>query len=182
MTTAVQPFTGNYSADTVHSTFGFAVEYAGAGRFRGSFADVRAELTAVDAGLALEGAARADSISIQEPPQFRAHVLGPEFFDAENHPEVGFRSTKIDLAGDGSARLEGELAIAGKTRPVVATGTWSEPIETAAGVRAALALEAVIDRRDFGFDWQMALPGGGDALAYDVTLEVSLALVAQEAG
>ena len=38
----------------------------------------------------------------------------------------------------------------------------------------------MIDRRDFGFDWQMALPGGGDALAYEVTLEVSLALVQPE--
>ena len=38
----------------------------------------------------------------------------------------------------------------------------------------------MIDRRDFGFDWQMELPGGGDALAYDVTLEVSLELVQPE--
>ena len=35
---------------------------------------------------------------------------------------------------------------------------------------------STIDRRDFGFEWQMALPNGNDALAYEVTLEVSLAL------
>ncbi len=181
MTTAVQPFSGTYSADTVHSSFGFAVAYAGAGKFRGTFDDVHAELQAGDDGLTLEGAARADSISIQDPPQFRAHVLGGEFFDADNHPEIEFRSSKIDLAEDGTARLEGELTIAGNTRPLVATGTWSEPLATAIGQRAALQLEAEIDRRDFGFDWQMALPGGGDALAYDVTLEVNLALVQPEA-
>lgn len=181
MTTAVQPFSGAFAADPVHSSFGFALAYAGAGKFRGTLADVRAELTAGDDGLALQGAARVESISIQDPPQFRAHVLGPEFFDAENHPEVEFRSSKIDLADDRSARLEGELTIAGTTRPVVATGTWSEPLATAAGQRAAIQLEAVIDRRDFGFAWQMELPGGGDALAYDVTLEVSLALVQPEA-
>jgi polyisoprenoid-binding protein YceI len=181
MTTAVQPFSGTYSADPVHSSFGFAVAYAGAGKFRGTFADVRAKLTAGDDGLTLEGAARVESISIQDPPQFRAHVLGPDFFDADNHPELRFSSSDIELADDGSLRLEGALTIAGATRPVVATGTWSEPLETAAGRRAALQLEAVIDRREFGFDWQMALPGGGDALAYDVTLEVSLALVQSEA-
>jgi hypothetical protein len=38
----------------------------------------------------------------------------------------------------------------------------------------------VIDRRDFGFEWQMQLPSGGDALGYEVTLEVSLYLVQPE--
>jgi polyisoprenoid-binding protein YceI len=28
-------------------------------------------------------------------------VLGPEFFDAERHPEIGFRSTEIRLGEDG---------------------------------------------------------------------------------
>jgi polyisoprenoid-binding protein YceI len=180
MTTAVQPFSGTYLADPVHSSFGFSVVYAGAGRFRGTLGDVSATLSAGDDDLSLEGAARVESISITEPPQFRAHVLGPDFFDADNHPEVTFRSSAIELAGDGSARVEGELTIAGVAKPVVATGTWSEPAPAAGGLRGALELETVIDRRDFGFDWQMELPSGGDALAYDVTLEVSLALLQQE--
>jgi polyisoprenoid-binding protein YceI len=181
MTTAVQPYSGTYLADPVHSSFGFSVVYSGAGRFRGTLGDVRATLTAADDGLALEGAARAESISIQEPAQFRAHVLGPEFFDVDNHPEVTFRSTAIELTDDGGARVEGRLTIAGVTKPVVATGTWTEPTAAAGGLRGSLELETVIDRRDFGFEWQMELPSGGDALAYDVTLEVSLALLQPEA-
>jgi polyisoprenoid-binding protein YceI len=181
MSTAVQPFAGTYVADPVHSSFGFAVEYSGRGKFRGTLGDVSATLTAGDDGLALEGAARVESISIQNPPQFRAHVLGPEFFDAENHPEVAFRSTSVELAEDGRARVEGELTIAGTTRPVTIEGTWAEPIPAAGGgLRAGLELSLAIDRREFGFDWQMALPNGADALAYEVTLDVSLALFQPE--
>jgi polyisoprenoid-binding protein YceI len=181
MTTAVQPFTGTYAADPVHSSFGFAVEYSGRGKFRGTLDDVTATLTAGDDGLALEGAAKVESISIHNPPQFRAHVLGPEFFDSENHPEVTFSSSGIELADDGAARLVGELTIAGVTRPVEIAGTWTEPIPAAGGgLRAGLELATTIDRRDFGFDWQMALPNGNDALAYEVTLEVSLALFQPE--
>jgi polyisoprenoid-binding protein YceI len=182
MTTAVQPYSGTYSADPVHSSFGFAVEYAGTGKFRGTLDDVSATLTAGDDGLALEGSARVESISIKNPAQFRAHVLGPEFFDAESHPEVTFRSSSIELDEDGTARLDGELTIAGATHPVAIAGTWTEPVAAAGGgVRAGLELATVIDRRDFGFEWQMELPGGGDALAYDVTLEVSLYLFQPEA-
>ena len=36
MTTAVKPYTGTYVADPVHSSFGFAVEYSGSGKFRGT--------------------------------------------------------------------------------------------------------------------------------------------------
>jgi polyisoprenoid-binding protein YceI len=177
MTTAVQPFSGTYTADPVHSSFGFAVLYSGSTNFRGTLDDVQATLTADAGGLTLDGAARAESISIREPEQFRAHVLGPEFFNVENHRDVEFRSTKVDLSDDGTARVEGELTIAGVTRPLVATGTWSEPRPAAGGgTRAGLEVETVIDRRDFGFDWQMELPGGGDALAYDVTLSVNLGL------
>ena len=181
MTTAVQPFTGTYAADPIHSSFGFAVEYSGRGKFRGTLDDVTATLTAGDDGLALEGAAKVESISIHNPPQFRAHVLGPEFFDSENHPEVTFSSSSIDLADDGAARLVGELTIAGDTRPVEIAGTWTEPIPAAGGgMRAGLELATTIDRRDFGFEWQMSLPNGSDALAYEVTLEVSLALFQPE--
>ncbi|MBA3263870.1 MAG: YceI family protein [Thermoleophilaceae bacterium] len=182
MTTAVQPFTGTYNADPVHSTFGFAVNYAGTGKFRGTLGDVSASLDAGDDGLALEGAARVESISIQDPAQFRAHVLGPDFFDTENHPEVTFRSSRIELDEDGTARLDGELTIAGITRPVAIAGTWAEPVAAAGGgLRTGLELATVIDRRDFGFEWQMQLPSGGDALGYEVTLDVSLALVQPEA-
>ena len=181
MTTAVQPFSGTYLTDPVHSSFGFAVSYAGVGSYRGTLDDVSATLTAGDEGLALEGAARVESISITEPAQFRAHVLGPEFFDADNNPEVIFRSSTVELAEDGSARVDGELTIAGTTRPVTIAGTWSAPVEGLGGVRrAALELATAIDRRDFGFDWQAELPSGGDALGYDVTLEVTLALVQPE--
>lgn len=176
MTTAVEPFTGTYNADPVHSSFGFAVRYSGLSDYRGTLSDVRATLSGGEAGLELEGQAQVESISIQNPPQFRAHVLGPEFFDAANHPTVGFRSTSVELVDDGSARVEGELSIAGTTRPVVATGSWFEQRPVPGGEKAGLELEASFDRREFGMDWQMELPGGGIALDYDVTLSVNLPL------
>lgn len=178
--TSVRPFSGELRADPVHSSFGFAIEHMGVSSFRGTLSDVAASLHAGDDGIALEGTARAESISITEPPEFRAHVLGPEFFDAEHHPEVVYRSTDIELAEDGGATVEGELTIRGVTRPLTATGTYVPLRETPGGQRGALELEATFDRRDFGFEWQMELPGGGNAAGWDVTLTVHLELLAEE--
>jgi polyisoprenoid-binding protein YceI len=179
MTTQTIPFAGAFRADPTHSSFGFAVRHMGLSAFRGTLTDVDATLRAGDDGLVLEGAARVDSISVQDPPELRAHLLGEDFFDAERHPQVTFRSDRVELADDGRAVVEGELTIRGVARPVTATGTWVAPRETPAGARGGLALEATFDRREFGLEWQMEAPGGGLALDWDVTLDVQLELAAE---
>jgi polyisoprenoid-binding protein YceI len=174
MTTTTTPLSGTYTADPVHSSFGFAVRYQGVSLFRGTLTDVEAKLVEGR----LEGTAKVESISIKTPEQFRAHVLSPEFFDAENHPEVKFVSEPLELSDDGTATVEGELTIKGITKPVHAAGTWTPPSPDAFGnSRAHLALEAVIDRTDWDMSWNMALPSGGNVLSNEVTLTVELSLV-----
>ena len=176
MTTAAAPLSGVYTVDPVHSSFGFAVRYQGVSIFKGTLDEVQATL----ADGRLEGAAKVESISIRSPEQFRAHVLGAEFFDASNHPEVTFTSSSIELNDDGTARAEGELTIKGITNPVVATGTWQPPAADAFGnTRGHLNLEAAIDRTEWDFNWNIPLPSGEGALANQVTLTVELSLVEQ---
>jgi len=177
MTTATT-LSGTYTADPVHSSFGFAVRYQGVSLFKGTLSEVDAKL--VDGRL--DGAAKVESISIRTPEQFRAHVLSPEFFDAANHPTVDFRSNDVELGENGVAKVEGELTIKGITRPITATGTWIAPEGDAFGnTRGHLNLEAVIDRTEFDMNWNAPLPSGGKALANDVTLTVELSLVEQQA-
>src|ERR1700750_373433 len=94
---AAHPFTGTYLAQPVASTFGFAVRHTGVFWYRGSLSDVTATLRGDGDALALEGSARVESISVVEPAAMRASVLGPEFFHAERHPEITFRSTAVRL-------------------------------------------------------------------------------------
>jgi polyisoprenoid-binding protein YceI len=176
MSSTATPLAGTYAADPVHSSFGFAVRYQGVSLFRGTLTEVSASL----ADGRLEGTAKVESISIRTPEQFRAHVLSAEFFDAENHPEVTFNSSNLDLADDGTAEVEGELTIKGITRPVTATGSWIAPAPDAFGsTRGHLNLEAVIDRTQWDMNWNAPLPSGGKALANEVTLTVDISLVEQ---
>jgi polyisoprenoid-binding protein YceI len=111
----------------------------------------------------------------------RASVLGPEFFDAERHPEITFRSTAVRLGGDGEAEVDGRLTIRGVTRPVAAHGRYAPPRPSSFGEIAGLQLRTTVDRRAFGFDWQMDLPGGGIAVGWDVRVDIDLLLVREDA-
>lgn len=176
MSTATISLDGNYVADPVHSSFGFAVRYQGVSIFRGSLSDVTASLNDGH----LEGVAKVESISIRSPEQFRAHLLSAEFFDVEKHPELSFTSSQVDLREDGTVQVAGELTIKGITRPVQATGAWTAPAADAFGnTRGHLQLEAVVDRTEYDLNWNVPLPSGGNALANDVTLTIELSLIEQ---
>jgi polyisoprenoid-binding protein YceI len=176
MSTTTTPLSGTYNADPVHSSFAFAVRYQGVSLYKGTLNEVEARL----ADGRLEGTAKVESISIRTPEQFRTHVLSADFFDVENHPNVTFASTGIDVSDDGSATVTGDLTIKGVTKPVTATGSWTPPSADAFGnSRAHLNLEAVIDRTEWGMNWQLALPSGGNAVGNDVTLTIELSLIEQ---
>jgi polyisoprenoid-binding protein YceI len=177
--TAVHLFTGSFTADPDHSSFQAQLRHMGVGSFRTGFDDVEARLETGDEPR-LTGRARVDSIAITRPQEFRAHVVeGEDFFDAGNHPEITFESRRLGFSDDGTVALDGVLTMRGIARPITATGTYVGPVEDIyGGRRAALDLEAEIDRRDWGMTFQAQLPRGGDVLSWNVQLSVHLELVA----
>jgi polyisoprenoid-binding protein YceI len=168
--------TGAWREDPVHSHVGFEIGYAG-GTFRGSFTPFEATLdVGSDGAGSLKGQAQADSVHVLDE-NLNAHLLAPDFFDAERAPLLGFQSSEIRRAGNDVA-IAGELTIKGVSVPVELTGTIGEAAPNpSGGERLPLHLETTVDRRAFGIDWQMELPNGEPALAYDVKLSADLYLV-----
>jgi len=180
MATAVQPFEGTYELDPNHSSFQFEIEHLNLSTFRASFAEIDARLVAHEGAVVLEGEARAASISIVDPA-FREHVVhGDDFFEADAHPVLTFRSTRVELGDDRTATVSGELAIRGVTGNVEASGTFAPPTTDPFGrSRAGLELRATVDRRTWGLNWQVPLPDGSDALGWEVEITAHLELVEQ---
>ena len=173
--------TGQFVADKVHSSMRFTVKHMKVANFTASFDDFDVEVNAGEQGVKVEGRAKAESISIKFPPEFREHVLyGAEFFDANNHPEISFSSEDVEASEDGSIRLSGELTIKGISKPFTATGTYEPLVEDPYGIlRTAVEFTAVVDRRDWDMTWQVPLPKGGDVLGWEVKLNAHIELIKQ---
>ena len=167
--------TGTWTLDRVHSSIGFDVPYSGVGTFRGTFEDFDAKLV----GGRLEGVAKVASVKVDDE-SLAAHLQSPDFFDAEQYPELRFVSNSIDRDGD-RVSIDGDLTLRDVTRPVEISGTVTGPLENAYGQqRTGFDLETTVNREDYGIAWNMELPGGGQALGSEVVIVANLALV-QEA-
>jgi polyisoprenoid-binding protein YceI len=164
--------TGTLNADVVHSSLGFEVQYMGISFFKGGVKDFDASI--VDGKLV--GAARIASLETKDE-NLQAHLLSPDFFDAERFPEVAFSG---ELAVDGEeVEIEGAITIKGTTRPATLKGTIVGPVSDPYGnPRYGLDVKTTIDRTEFGLNWNADMPDGTKALANEVTLKAELSLVA----
>ena len=174
LTTAVP--VGTWTSDPVHSSFGFSVKHMVVATFRGTLSDFDATLTGAEDGTArLEAAGRVNSV-VTPDENLTAHIQSPDFFDAERFPEVRYVSTSIARDGE-ELVVEGELTLKGTTKPLRLTGGIVGPVVGLAGTEAiGVELEGVIDRTEYGLDWNAPLPSGGFAVGNDVTLTAHLEL------
>jgi polyisoprenoid-binding protein YceI len=167
---------GVWRADRYFSSVTFKVRHLGLRDYRAGFAEIDATLDA--AAGTLEATVPVASLDLNNVV-IRDRMLSDEFLDAARYPDV--RWVVSEFSGDASRAISvaGELTIHGHTHVVEATGRIGLPGPGLLSPenRVGIELSAVVDRRDYGLDWQEELPTGGDTLGYDVTLEGALEFV-----
>ena len=153
-----------------------------ASRFPTAVATFTGEVTDFEATLAdgtLEGSAKIESIKLKDE-NLQAHLLSPEFFDAERHPVSPSAATSTATAT--RRRSTARSRSRGSRSPRRSQGTIVGPtVDHFGATRVGLKLETVVDRTAFDMNWNMPLPNGEPALGNEVTLKADLTLVAQEA-
>ncbi|MBW3550505.1 MAG: YceI family protein [Proteobacteria bacterium] len=112
---------------------------------------------------------------------FDEHLRSGDFFDAEKYPEITFKSTRIEAAGDDKLRVWGELTIRDTTREVLLDTSINQIGEHPMAKRPAAGFDAVttIKRSDFGVD--MYAPNVSDEVTIRITTEAVVAK-AEDAG
>jgi polyisoprenoid-binding protein YceI len=120
--------------------------------------------------------ARIDAASIDTGVEQRdAHLRSPDFLNAEQHPYITFRSTRIEPKGE-AYLIHGDLTIRGVTRPVTLDAEIAGVVaDWQGGDRAAFSARTKIDREAWGLNWNVALEAGGWLVGKEFGVEIELA-------
>jgi len=171
-----------WEIDAKHSQVTFSVRHMMVSTVKGHFNVLRGKLE-IDEQHPEKSwiEAEADASSIDTRDENRdAHLRSADFFDAEKYPTITFKSTKVEQTGDSEYRITGHLTMHGVTKEVTFKAEYSGQLKDMYGMqRAGLTAKAVINRKDFGLNWNKALESGGVLVSENVTVEIDLAAVRQ---
>jgi polyisoprenoid-binding protein YceI len=182
--TAASTLTGTYAIDPTHSRIGFVARHAMVTKVRGSFNEF-AGAGSFDAedptNSRLQLTIQAASIDTRNADR-DGHLKGNDFFDMETYPEITFASTAVEQVDTENYRVTGDLTIKGVTKPVTVdfeyTGTAVDPY---GNVRLGLEGKTVVNRKDWGVNWNAALEAGGVLVSEKVTLEFEVSAIRTDA-
>jgi polyisoprenoid-binding protein YceI len=104
-----------------------------------------------------------------------AHVRGSDFLNVEDHAEIVFKSKEIEMTGEDTARLTGDLTILDKTNEetfdVLLRKSAPSPLPAQKGrVISGFSITGEIDRTDYGVTH--AVGAVGTVLPVTIELEI----------
>ena len=169
-----------YQIDTAHSAAYFKIRHMMIAYVRGGFTNVSGTINFDAANLAassIDATIDVNSLATGQPPR-DAHLKGADFFDAEKHPTITFKSTKITADGSGY-QATGDFTFRGVTKPVtLKVDAVSPEMKDPWGLqRRGTTATAKINRKDFGLVFDAPVDGGamlGDEV--ELTLDVEMTL------
>jgi polyisoprenoid-binding protein YceI len=171
-----------WAIDNSHTAITFTVDHFGYSTVHGFFREFTGELSLdPEAPEASEVAftIQADSLDTLFAKRDE-HLKSADFLDVAKFPTITFQSTKVEPAGNDSAKVTGDLTIKGVTRPVVLDVKLNklEPSPMTKAETAGFTATTVIKRSDFGVS--AYVPAVGDELTVRIDTETSPAAVTTE--
>ncbi len=181
-TLAPSDLSGSYTLDPTHSRIGFVARHAMVTKVRGQFTDYAADVVLDFADPTRSSANVTIQVASVDTGQGQRdeHLRANDFFDAPVFPTITFSSTGVTVKDDTTFALTGDLTIKDVTKAVTIefelAGTSKDPW---GGTRAGFEGKAVINRKDWGVNFNAALETGGVLVSEKITLEFDLSAVKQ---
>lgn len=160
---------GEYKLDLSHASLLFRVDHLGFSNYTARFRKFDTRLQFDPANLAASTvSATIDVSSLEtdypEPEKldFNAMLLGEQWLNAAQFPEMTYRSTSVEVTGPRTMKITGDLTLRGVTKPVVLearlNGGWAgHPFDPNA--RIGFSARGELRRSDFGVSFGIPEPG-----------------------
>jgi len=171
--------TGVYNFDRAHTFIGFKVKHNGLIEVPGFFRDFTGKIN-YDASdvtkSSVEFTAKATSIDTGVARR-DDHLRNKDFFEVETYPEITFKSTKVEKKGK-NLMITGDFTMKGVTKSITFPFQIAgfNPATERSGTRMGVTAETMLNRRDYGINYESKLPNG--VLGVDDNVKVVLAIEA----
>ena len=182
MTTTTTPAaeTTTLTIDPVHSEMTFQVRHL-VTKVRGHFNEFSGTIQFNEAQperSSVELNIEAGSVDTKNADRDK-HLRSDDFFAADTHHQITFRSTRIAKKGDDLFDVTGNLTMRGVTKaitlPVTYLGKAKDPW---GGQRAGFETAITLNRKDYGISFNATLDNGGLLLGEDVKITINIEAVA----
>lgn len=167
--------------DSVHSHVGFTVKHMMVTTVRGQFKSYGATETNLHpqdfTRSSFAGEIDVASIDTGNPDRDN-HLRTNDFFDVPNHPKIAFKSTRIEKTDESEYQVTGDLTIRGVTQSVKLDVEYNGVAKNPYGKTVTgFSARGVINRKDFGVNFNALLETGGVAVGEKVKLEIDVELL-----
>lgn len=167
--------TGKYDFDKAHSFIGFQVKHMGLINVPGYFRDFTGIVNYDAADMkksSVEFSAKIASVDTGAAGR-NAHLQKEDFFDAEKYPEMTFKSTKIEKKGK-QWMMTGDLTMRGVTKSVSFPFEVVGFISGERGTRMGITAETMVNRKDYGINYDSKLPNGTSSVADEIKVTLQI--------
>ena len=177
---AVPALAVELQVDPAHSTASFAIKHMMVSTVHGSFGKVTGTLnhdpkdpTKSSANIQIDPASLDTRVEKRD-----AHLKSADFFDVQKCPDMSFKSTKVEKAGEKKYKVTGDLTMHCATKPVTLdVEGLNGPVKGPQGANLyAATATGKLSRKDFGLLWNKSLETGGVVVGDEVQLTVDLEL------
>lgn len=173
-----------FQIDNSHSEIQFSVRHMMVSKVRGVFEKWGGEIAlnpANPAATTVDITIDAASINTKDA-QRDGHLRSVDFLNVEQFPTIHFKSTKVELTGDNTAKLHGDLTIVGVSKPVTLNVEYQGNAKSPWGtVSYGFSASTKINREDWGLTWNAALETGGWLVGKEIQVDIETELVEQVA-
>ena len=165
-----------YQFDKSHTTVGFQVRHIFTmlgGKFQDFSGTIKVDRAKPESS-SVEFTIQATTIFTNDPKRDE-HLRAPDFFDVANHPTITFKSTSVKAAGKDVYEVTGNLTMRGVTKQVTLPVTFlGEGKDPWGNEKIGFELATVLNRKDYGLDWNANLQSGGFLVGDEVKVQVSV--------
>jgi polyisoprenoid-binding protein YceI len=168
----------DYTLDASHSQIVFTYNHLGYSTTTGVYSGFEGKIAFDDADAAnssVEVAFPTDSLYTGWAER-TAHFMTDDFFGAEANPTISFKSTGIEVTGENTGLITGDLSINGVTKSIILDATMNQMGEHPMAKMPWAGFDATTTVLRSDFDMGMFAPYVSDEVQVEISIEAMKAM------